>query len=96
MAERAKITEFWICVSDDGTGPGEGMLTRVRPIGQAPDQRKGFPLQADCVQVPLMTFEQASVQKMVNKALETGKPFRVLHFSAAQDVTEQYAPARAR
>ena len=43
MAERAKITEFWICVSDDGSGPGEGVLTRVRAIGRAPDQRKGFP-----------------------------------------------------
>ncbi len=96
MTERARITEFWICVSDDGTGPGEGVLTRVRVLGQAPNQRRGFPLQADCVQVPLITFEQASVGKMVNKARETGKPFRVLHFTGPRDVTEQYAPATSR
>jgi len=54
-------------------------------------QQMGFPsLSGTGVMVPFITYDASFVQRMVNKAQETGKQFRVLHFHLTQDVTAQY------
>ena len=95
MAERTKISEFWMCATDDGlTGDGESVATRFRVIPPDEARRMGAAQAAGSYMlVPFITYERSMVQRMVNKCCELGKPFRVLHFAAPQDVTEQYVPA---
>ena len=43
MATRTKITEFWMCVTDDGTGSGETVMCKSRLIGIEDARRMGAP-----------------------------------------------------
>src|SRR2546421_2940731 len=81
MATRTKITELWMCVTDDGTGSGETVMCKSRLIGIEDARRMGAPDSAhDRMIVPFMTYDPNRVQAMVNSARTLGKPFRVLRY----------------
>jgi hypothetical protein len=89
MGERTKIREMWVCVGDDGSGTGEGVLSMIRALPPELASFTGLRV-GTATSVLMVAYDYETAKRVVAKAREMKKPFRVIHFENPDDVTAHF------
>lgn len=89
---RTKLRDIWAAVNDDGTGPGEGILSQIRAVNKAMAEAIGLPtdMAGFGISVLCITYEREHFEKMLPMIRAMNKPFRIYHFQFVADETEQF------